>query len=236
MFTTVLLIAALSGCSQEDPNHTGTIVNGTLSVCLGGPEGTVTEDAELLISGTIKSIDTGVSDAMNLVTCGTDPTHSIEIEDANGATWTVGLSVDFAGEDKTPVFDVAEGDIIDLDFRERLVWGTVAGFTLSDDLGLIAAVDEGTWGGALDPGQTGIEVTPGDTVLQTEVTECQPIETFDLTFQAESDVTLRPGYGAHLTVAGNDLWALAVAAWDYGSSPDCSISDATGASSWLVYR
>jgi len=236
MFLSALFISALIGC-QPVEEVTGSPVEGTISVCLGGPDGTVIEqDAMILVNGTITAVDTGTADDMNLVTCGTDPTHSIEIEDGDGALWTVGVSVDIGGEDRTPTFAVTEGDVVDLDFRSRLVWGTVAGFSLSDDIGLIGAVDEGTWGGAFEGSVAGIDITRGDDPIASEETSCQPIEHFELTFSADTETTMSAGISGQVMLGDLECEALTVAAWDYGKSKTCSISDATGASAWVLSR
>lgn len=227
-----ILLIALTGCSEE-PAPT----NGNIDACLGGPSAAAGgEDLEVEISGTVTAID-GESPDMNLVGCAEAPSHTIEITDEAGDVWTVGLNITTEDTDRTPTFAVAEGDVIDLTFREKLVWGTVAGFTLANEEGLIAAVEQGTWGGALNVDDTpGLEVSGGSDVINTEDTDCMPIETFSVIFSADTELELDPDNIETLELDGATYSAFAVASYDYGSGTNCQVSDSTGATAWAVYR
>ncbi len=231
MFISILFLA-LAGCSELEPP-----VNGSIDACLGGPSSALGgDDLEVEISGTVTGVDVESAD-MNLADCNTAPTHSIEITDEAGDIWTVGLSVDRDGSDETPIFAVDEGATIDLTFRDKMVWGTVSAFTLSDEDGLIAAVEEGTWGGALNTDDTpGLEVSRGKDVIGTESTDCMPIETYTIVFAADEKAELEPFQSAIIDIGGLAYNGLPVASYDYGDGTNCQVSDISGATSWVVYR
>jgi len=226
------LIVALFGCSElEAPDH------GSLEVCLAGPQGTEpATTADLDLTGTVTAIDTEINH-WNLDGC-SGASSVLEITDDTGDVWAVGLSVSLNGEDHTPFFDVAEGDVLDLSFRVRTVWGTVSGFTLSSEDGLIAAVDEGNWGGALQPEDTpGLIVTRSEDPIHSQESDCKTFDTYTTTFAADDSIRLRPMETGAVEVEGLPFTALSVASYDYrDGNGNCHVSDLTGQTSWMIFR
>lgn len=67
-------------------------------------------------------------------------------------------------------------------------------------------------------------------------TDCEPIEGFEIEFEADGHVVLTPVDTGLLHVGGLPLTALAIASWDYGESSFCGTTDATGVVAWAVSR
>ena len=75
-----------------------------------------------------------------------------------------------------------------------------------------------------------------DEVVANETTPCQPIEGFEIAFEGSDTISLRPVSSGTVQVDGDPLTAWAIAAWDYGQSANCEISDASGYVTWMVHR
>jgi hypothetical protein len=219
-----MLLAILAACTVDE-----NVERGTVDICLADPKGEVI-DQELFLRGIVGPPDP---------TSECQGAQSFSIVDDFKGVYTWGFSVrDEDGSDITPALDVGEGDEVHLFFRDRLVWGDVAGFVLGDfEEAMIAAADEGTWGGALDPGEVnGLTVERGHDVIAREPMDCQPIEGYEIEFSAEDDAVLTPVDSEEISIRGRSFTATAVAAWDYGEDDNCQITDATGATSWVVYH
>lgn len=219
-----MLFALLSACLTDE-----TVDRGTVDICLTDSEGEVI-DEELYLRGIVGPPDS-TSDCQG--------TRSFSIVDKHKGTFTWGFGVrDADGSDITPALEVDEGDEVELFYRNRLVFGDVAGFVLGDWEGaLLAAADEGTWGGAFDPGDVnGVSIERGDEVIAREPTDCQPIEGYEIEFSADEDEVLTPVDSEQIAIEGRSFTAMAVAAWDYGEDDDCQITDATGVTAWVIYH
>ncbi len=220
--TLTLLSASLllTACS-------GTVEKGALTLCAssnfdGG------DDVVVAVSGTVTAVDDGVTG------CSADVT----LEDADGEAWSLGLTVlDESDADITPGLDLAVDDEVDLTWRYRMVWGDVTGFAISDAEGLAIAADEGAWGGALLEEDTpGLSVQRGADPVAEERTSCEPIEGYEVVFEADEELALTAVDSATLPVDGVDTTAMAIRATEYGESRTCETSDTTGFLTWLVVR
>ena len=201
-----------------------TVDRGTVSVCLDDDRPGV--DFELDFAGTVSAVGRGE--------CGTE----LVIDDGAGTTHTLGFgAVDADHLETTATLDIAEGTHVSLHYVYRMVWGDVAGFALYDDERLLVAADEGTWGGAIsdDEAHLGFTVEYGDK-LGTEATECMPVDGYSMVFNAEHPVEIEPIGSAPIQVAGAEYQALAVAAWKWGESTGCQMSDTTDRLAWMVTR
>jgi len=231
MSALVTLLVALMGCSEpESP------ANGTLEICLSGPsESFDVSDPDIDVSGTVTRVD-GDQPDWNLVWC-SGASHQVEITDDAGDIWTVGLTVTLFDTDLTPIFDVQEGQAIDLTFRHRLVWGTVDGFTLESEDGLIAAVEGGFWGGALEEEDTpGLAVALTGDPIYTEESKCTITDTYLTLFAADDSSTVEPMVAETITIDGNAYVAMPIAAYEVRDGKRCSVSDNSGSTSWIVHR
>ncbi len=233
----MFLVFSLFACTDPvgqlpKPEH------GTQQICLGGPEDVGgADELDLLVTGTVVGFDVG--NDMNLADCLDGPSTVVEIEDADGEVWSLGWSIaDDRGQDLTPVLSLEAGSEVDLLFRWKMVWGTTAGFVLSDAEGLVASGDEGAWGSALSADDLmGFEVERGANIVSREETQCQPIEGYTVDFVSLARTTsLLPVNSGPFEIDGQMFEAMAIDAMDYGESRSCSVSDRTNVTAWAVYR
>jgi hypothetical protein len=218
-----MLFTLLASCWFDQ-----TIDRGTVDICLADQTGEVI-DQELFLRGLVGPPDS---------TADCQGVRSFSILDEKKGTFTLGFGVDDAdGTDITPALEVLDGSQVSLFYRDHMVWGDVAGFVLEDFEGaMIAAADEGTWGGALVPGEVdGISIERGN-MIGHEHTDCQPIRGYEIEFSADDDAVLTPVESEQIVIEGRSYTALAVAAWDYGPDDNCQIDDATGATAWVIYH
>lgn len=213
------MLLSILACVTE-----GVVERGEVEICLGGPDGQAT-DVALDFQVTVGGEGEVAGCEGRLMT------------DAEGAEWALGLRVTGAeGEDLGPAIEW--GEVGALSFRDRMVWGDVAGVQLLDWEGaLLLAADEGWWGGAFEAGELeGFSARRGDELVATEPTECEPIEGYTLEFSADEQLSLTPVEEGLLHVGGRAFTAMAVAAWDYGEGAGCSVSDNSGATAWVMVR
>lgn len=216
-----LVLVFAVGCVAQ-PVERGDVV-----VCLDG-ERSWGPDIDLELSGTVTSIGAG-----------DDPcVWGATLDDGAGTVASIGFGVrDAEGGDLTPPIDLVAGDTVQLTYRYRVVWGDVAGFVLSDGVGVVVAAEEGAWGGALHASDVpGLTVQRGEDVVATEPTECQPIEGYEIVYTGDEALTLTPVSSGTVQIGGAPLTAMALAAYDYGASATCQVADQTGETSWVVVR
>lgn len=130
---------------------------------------------------------------------------------------------------------VAIGDTVEVLARRRGGWGTGAGLVVRDEAGaLLAAFDEGTWGGALDAADVAVEVRPGaefDVVRE----ECETRSLRALRFVGDgAPVELQPFDQAPIRVEGAALRAVAVQAERLGPGASCEVSDQSDIFAWAL--
>lgn len=223
----LIALLALSACDTDLDNVFPTGVDeGEVLVCWNGGRPTGS-DLHVAMTGTVVGID------QNLGNC----THSVTVEDEDGIQNTVGFTV-FAedGSDLTPELDVTMGQQMALGYRYRMVWGDVSGFMLVDTVGMVAAVDEGTWGGAFEEGDVpDLTVRYGE-LIGKEATSCEPVEGYSVVFEADEDSEISPVGQGTVLYNGQELTAFAVAGWKWGEGDGCDVSDATDRLAWVVFR
>lgn len=226
----MLFWMSLTDCVDGGTDEDGVVEQGMLFACLESADGEVL-DAKVVMEAIVGApADPGPA-------CGA--ARNLQLVDGDGTSWVLGFEVkDADGVDITPVLDVAPGDEVSLHFRNNVVWGDVSGFVLEDFEGaLIVAADEGSWGGALKPGEVdGVVIERGREVIATEPSSCQPIEGFNIVFSADEKTVLAPVQSRIVHLGGQPFTGMAVAAWDYGEPDGCSIADATGFTSWALVR
>lgn len=218
----LLLLLACSTPSNSLPD----IADGKLIVCLDGAGTAKLPVRETIFSGTVTSA--GRDD------CGS----ALTIDNGLGEVHTVSLVVtDEKGEDMTPDLSVALGETVDLYFTTIQPWGTTSGFTVTGEDGLWIAADEGQWGGALTGHMPdGLSVVAGDEEIAYHDEPCGGRVGSTVVFQGDEILELTPVSEGALTVEGTALTATAVRAYAYQSDDTCSLSDATGALTWVLSR
>jgi hypothetical protein len=214
------LVLALAACPAP-------VNKGSLEICTHGIENSG-DDTSLDVSGSVSNVNDGTTDCAAEVT----------LESDTNEAWTFGITVTSENdEDITPELDLEIGDAVDLSYRYRMVWGSVAGMVISDADGLVLAADQGSWGEALSD-----EDTPGFTVSRSadpvavEQTACEPMEGYAIIFEGDDTQTITPVDSAALMVDGTALTAMAIRATEYGESATCATSDTTGFLSWVLVR
>lgn len=232
-----LLALVLAGCVHPDGDREdglpGDIESGWIDTCLRGPEGewsTWREPGGVLV-GTVAGLampGRGFDDHP----CREPYTTAVEIVDDEGESWFLGWTLtDATDTDVTPPFDLFEGQPVQLEHRWLGGFSVMTGFVLQDDAGLVAAVDVN---GMLEEGDVpGLEVGVGEVSARVRGL-CGRVEEHVLVFDGDDTVAVEPFGVAPLTVGGEQLTAVAVAAsWIVGPT-DCL--DASGARAWAVYR
>jgi len=237
---TALTALALVGCDPTEKDDV-TIDDGYVYACLGH-DGDETEPSygysTFTISGEVVSDGAFVAPDNDVHRCFSED-RALTICDDDGTIWTLGYSVtDSDGEDITPPLDVAPGQDIELFFASLQDFGVISGFVLRDEGGVVAALEGGSWGSALDPDGDAdpideFEVSVGEAVL-TEETGCGEVEHRELVFTGDSEVALVPGESGAFTVDGAELTASALRSFDYTGETTCT--DVAGATVWTVWR
>lgn len=218
-----LLVALSLVACLPDPG------DGRIDLCLDDQGGG--NDVDLEVEGTLGSVDGSTTQCAQ-------STRTLTFDDGEGVTHTLGITVlDDDGADITPALDLEPGATISVLYRYRMVWGSTAGVVVTDAEGLVAAFEQGGWGGALQAGDVpGLEVTVGSEIVAEQRTACEPRQGRELVFGADETVTLTPVTSRALTVDGVGATALALAAYEYGDGGTCNVEDNTGFTTWAVYR
>ncbi len=158
----------------------------------------------------------------------------LTLEDANGEQLRLGYGWrDDDDTDITEPLPVSVGDSVELRYRELQSFGTASGFVLQDDDGLVAAVEVGTWGNALQDGDVpGLTVSSG-AVYASAYTQCGTQEAHLTELQGDETIGLQALEKGDLQIGGASYTALPLANYGY-SSTNCT--DLAGASIWAVWR
>ncbi len=233
--TRVFPLLLMVACSDKDggPIYADYDV-GTATACLelgdAATAGAETESIDL--TGQVYDDDAGTLTG-NLHPCGA-VSRVLTILGDDGGIYELGYGVtDADGKDITRKLDVVSGDDVYLHFVSVESFGSASGFVLQDNDSVIAALEVGTWGPALEPG-----AVPGLTVSAGEVvgggnTECGATAATEILFAGDAERSARPVEDLLITVSGEALNAYAVAAWEY-TEADCT--DVAGAFIWGVFR
>ena len=201
---------------------------GSLDLCLPtemqpGPDGS---DASLTVRGRF------VDRAAPSSGCG----GGLTVRDDNGDEHAFGVNLqrpDMSLVDWTLPLDI--GDTVEVHARLRQPFGSVEGMVLRDAEGaLLAAFDEGTWGGALDADDLAFAVERGEQ-FDALRKDCITRTFHTLVFQGDDDkVSLEPFAQAPITVEGAELRAVAVRAEGAEAGRGCSVTDTTGTFAWAL--
>jgi len=208
---------------------------GDVNICLGGPEVVRGADDSFDIDVEGVVVSTSARD-FDLTGCDEDGLPGLSIIDAQGDSWRLGFSVD--DEDGSRI-DLGRlswiGREIHFTYRYRKPLGDVSGVVITDADGMVAAGEEGSWGGALRPeDKVGFSVTHGKEVIAELETHCGTLHGYTLEFSADTQATLSPVDSATLTIEGRDYRAHAVVAHkDQGS---CAGFDYDGTFGWTITR
>ncbi len=233
---TLCFLIALSPLAACD---TPVIERGRATACLAGdlPENLYEYDGDNLlfeIEGTVVS-DTAEAMPETAMVCYWTIDRVLTIEDSEGTVWSLGYGVeDPEGVSDTPALDVEVGETVSLTYRTVQSFGAANGFVLQDDDGLVAALESGTWGPALEDGDVpGLSVTSGER-MGTIDSECGTEGHFAWSFEGDSTVSVDT-YGEDIvTIDGAETTAIAVANLQWQGDVQCT--DLAGDEIWAVFR
>lgn len=217
-----MLVSLLFACSIEET----TVEKGRVEFCYSNLEFTDEENLNLesfLLDGTLENISTDFDDCA--------VTLEILSEDI---IYTIGYTIYDANEnDATPVPTWSLNTEVFLELRDKMVWGNTEGLLLSDNDGLLLAIEQGYWGGNILDEDLPFSVEMSSTPFDTKKEECMTTEAHTVLFD-NTDVI--PFNSVDLTVNGWDYNAIAIGAENYGPGTQCEVSDNSDLFSWMIIR
>lgn len=157
------------------------------------------------------------------------------LEDGEGVVWSLAYGItDPDDVDATPALDVTVGQTIHLLYRTVAEFGSAQGFVLTDDAGLVAALESGTWGPALEDGDVpDLSVTDGE-MMGTLESECGTEGHFAWSFAGDETVDVQPFGQGTVPIGGIDYLAMAVANMQWQGDILCT--DMANDQMWAVVR
>jgi hypothetical protein len=227
LLATLVLLGACAGLDFE---------GGDAAVCLGSDEATpipITAKAAWEVTGMVTGIrDFDASDSATM-SCGSPTSTAVDIVDMTGTTWTVGYGIlDSNGKQALPELDLLEDDTVNLIVRQSED-GLSRGFVIRDGMGLVAAMDEGTGGGALKESDVdGLEVSRG-VAIGSSKDDCGKMEGTQISFRGASKVTTSPFGSTMVEVNDAELQAFAIDSFYWTKS---SCDDTADQLTWAVFR
>lgn len=216
----------------------GDVEGGVTHVCLDGPpsaaDGMTSELGELRVSGTFVEVQEGPVGDFALHACWMEVDQALVFTDGDGELWRVGFSLrDAAGQSTVPSLDLVPGAEVALLVRLVQSFGVASGFAVTDDEGLVLAVEQGTWGPALLEGDLPIAVDRGERVAVAP-SDCGRQGEWELVFSGDEQLALRPYGEASLAFEGRSYTAVAAVNTDWVGQVSCT--DVAGNTSWALFR
>jgi len=237
----ILLLPLLMACETEDgedmvpdsppePGWATTCLEGDVDQFDTGNFDTYAFD----FSGTVVSDGPG-NDIDSPLECYRDMARILEVDDGEGTVWRLGYAVqDADGQDTTPEMDLAPGATVSVSFRSVQQFGAANGFVVQDESGLVAALESGTWGPALVPEDLEDLVVSSGEGVGTVEDQCGTLLRSEILFEGDDATSLTPYSTGPVTVAGNELQAMAVINESWQGDVLCT--DLAGNLSWAVFR
>ena len=112
-------------------------------------------------------------------------------------------------------------------------FGMSYGLVLEDDSGIMLALDEGTWGGALKDADLPFEVGQSEDTVGIIEEECMTKTGFTLTI---GDEELVPFGEFDIAIDDQNFTFVAVSAIEYGPGTNCEVSDKSDEFAWGIFR
>jgi hypothetical protein len=229
-YTFLSALVLLSACAGPE------FESGEAAVCLGSDATTpipVTAKATWEVTGMVTAVrDFDAADEAT-TNCGSNISSAVDIVDVTGTTWTLGYGIlDSKGEHKLPELDLAVDDTVNLTVRQSDD-GMSRGFVIHDGQGIVAAMDEGTAGGALkDDDLDGLEVRRGF-AIGTSKDDCGKMEGTQITFKGSGKSTSSPFGSTMVNLEGTELEAFAIDSFYW---TDSACDDALDQLTWAIFR
>ena len=223
-------VALMGGCASNE------FESGEAAVCLGNDEPApipVTAKANWEVTGMVDAVrDFDASDSAN-TNCSSAVSTAVDVVDATGTTWTLGYGIlDSKGNQELPQLDLIEGETINLIVRQNES-GLSRGFVIHDGQGVVAAMDEGIAGGALNEDDVNGLIVARGLPIGTSKDDCGKMEGTQIAFEGTSKVTTSPFNSTYVEIDDTELQAFAIDSF-YWTKTSCT--DAEDKLAWAVFR
>ncbi len=208
---------------------------GTSVVCLG-TDADVEESETYAFSGQVIVVD-GQPEAGwdNQVSCWTEPSQVLVVQDDNGDIWRVGYAWLEEDWDSTPWVEATRGDQVNVFLRQDMALDSdAAGFTVSDEEGhLMYALESGVNGQGLQDGDVeDLSITHGADV-STSQGSCGTRNDMRIEFTSGTDrLALGPGGDAEMEVDGDYMVTCNIDSFAWADTSDC---DEPSEVSWVMF-
>jgi hypothetical protein len=218
MESIMLFWTLFTACNTEDP------VAGSIRLCL--PEDVQpsmeTEEPNFL-RGSLLDIREGSGDCTAELVFQTEEAEHV-----------IGYSIlDPEGNDASFIPSWTSAENVTLSTHISFVFGMSYGLVLEDDSGIMLALDEGTWGGALQDAELPFEVGQSENDIGSTEQECMTKTGFALTI---GDDELLPFGEFDIAIDEQNFTFIAVSAVEYGPGTSCSISDMSDEFAWGIFK
>lgn len=223
-------LGMVSACAQT------AFEGGEASVCLGSDAATaipVTAKATWEVTGMVTAVRDFDPTDSTTSNCGSNISTAIDVLDMTGTTWTLGYGIlDSQGKQSLPEIDLAIDETVNVIVRQSES-GLARGFVIRDGSGIIAAVDEGTGGGALTKEDLdGLTISHGYAVGNS-TDECGEMEGTQIDFRGSTSAKTSPFGTTTVEIDGMPLEAIAIDSY-YWTDSECD--DAVGQLTWAIFR
>ena len=224
----------ISCCYEDDTSIENedsilpSIQSGKVIVC-----GNNQEEEDITFDGVITSVQDDMDSSCN---------YLFTVENMEGVQRTFGYSIqndvrDTVSQVITLSNYISIGDKISVLYRYSMPFGSKSGLIVSDAEGVILAVDDGAYDGALNnddiPGL--IIQKDQDIVAQTDG-PCIPKLGHSITFIGDEPVQLTPVSSGNLMIMDLPYTVMAIEATSPGTSNSCFESDTISYRSWALFR
>jgi|GEM_PF-6175110 len=215
-----MLLLMIMSCSEMEAPQQGSILFCPPSNIENQAEN---GDVQLMVSGELQEIRDGSGEC------------NIELVIENeGETYTFGYSIldpDAVPQAQLPTWDV--GQTVDVEYREKFVFGTTQSMLVHDDSGLMMALEEGYWGGSIDASELPFSVTWSALIVAQKESDCIITEGYSIVVD---DVPFTPFYNDTFSVGDAEWDFYAVAAVQLKDGKTCSVSDKSDHFAWAAIR
>jgi len=229
----IISLISLGACAPET-----NIRSGEIALCLTNdsvttlnPSATASWDG----TGTVRSITELDGSSIPGLDCAEDGAYAIDIEESTGTVWTLAYGItDHTGAQVAPSLDLMEGDMVNFIFRQKQNQPDPArGFVVIDGTGLVAALDNGLSGGALENSDIdGLRVHRGLAIGDNKE-ECGLRSGTQIEFRGSSTVAVEPFNSDTIDIGASDFEVFAISAY-FWSKANCD--ENVDELSWAIFR
>ena len=224
---------SLGACAPE-----ANIRSGEIALCLTNNAGATlnsTATASWSETGTVRGITELDGSSVPGLDCAENAAYAIDIEESTGTVWTLAYGItDHDGTQVAPVLDLIEGDMVNFVFRQLQNQPDPArGFVVIDGSGLVAAIDNGLAGGALEKEDIdGLYVHRGLAIGDNKE-ECGLRSGTQIEFRGSSTVAIEPFSSGTVNIGASDFEVFAISAY-FWSKANCD--ENVDELSWAIFR